>query len=145
MYMLSGSIVALICPAAPLPRLQQRRERRPMLTQVVQELAEICFGFRQNSETVPSADLRDNQQSPLILQDRRPKRSAPGAQPEPGGILSKRGGERGERFGFEGLMRRMLDGKSIGAQHQYRLDDITLNETAYDFCQTGHAIALRGG
>jgi hypothetical protein len=42
-------------------------------------------------------------------------------------------------------MGRVLDGKSIGAQHQYRLDAIPLNETAYDFCQTGHPIDLRGG
>jgi hypothetical protein len=39
----------------------------------------------------------------------------------------------------------MLDGKSIGAQDEYRLHTFPLNETAYDFSQTSHPIDLRGG
>jgi hypothetical protein len=130
-------------PAYPL--LQQRRECRPVLTQVVQELADVGFGFRQDSQAVARADLSHDEQYPFVFQDRRSKRATAGAESETRGILRQGGGERGEWFGLERLMGRMLDGKSIGAQHEYRLDTVSLNETAYDFCQTGHPIDLRGG
>ena len=144
MYMLIGSIVASIC-RCPLPRLQQCRERRPVLTQVVQELADVRVGFRQNGEAVARTDLRHDEQPPFVFKNRRSKRATPGAQSETRGILRQGGGERGERFGLERLMRRVLDRKSIGTQHQYRLDALPLNETAYDFPQTGHPIDLHGG
>jgi hypothetical protein len=134
---------SIVASAAPL--LQQRREGRPVLTQVVQELADVSFGFRQNSQAVARADLSHDEQSPFVFQDGRTKRAAAGAESEAGGILGKGSGERGERFGLERLMGRMLDGKSIGTQYEYRFDTLPLKETAYDFSETGHPIDLRGG
>jgi hypothetical protein len=133
------------CPAYPLTRLQQRRQCRSVLTQVIQELADVGFGFSQNSQAVARADLSHDEQSPLVFQDSRSKRAPPGAESETRGILGKSGGERCEWFGLECLMGRMLDGQSIGAQDEYRLYTFPLNETAYDFSQTSHPIDLRGG
>ena len=130
-------------PAYPL--LQQRSECRPVLTQVIQELAHVGFGFRQNSQAVARADLGHDEQAPLVFQDRRSKRAASGTESETRGILGKGGGERGQGFGLERPIGRMLDRKPIGAQHEYRLHTFPLNETAYDFSQTGHLIDLRGG
>jgi hypothetical protein len=138
-------------PAYPLtrlpayPLLQQRRECRPVLTQVIQELAHVGFVFRQNSQAVARADLGHDEQAPIVFQDGRSKRAASGTESETRGILGEGGGERGEGFGLERPIGRMLDRKSIGAQHEYRLDTLPLKETAYDFSQTGHPIDLRGG
>lgn len=128
----------------PYP-LQQGCERRPVLTQIVQQLAYIRVGFCQNSEAVARADLRYHEHSPFVFQDRGAESATSGPETQTRGILREGSGERGQGFGLERLMRGMLDGKSIGAQHQYCLDALPLNETAYHFSQTGHPIDLRGG
>jgi hypothetical protein len=116
-----------------------------VLTQVVQELADIRIGFRQNRQAVTRADLGHDQQSSFVFQHRSSECPTASPQTEASGILRQGGGKCGERLGLERLMGGMLDGKSVGAQHQYCLDALPLNETAHDVSKTGHLIDLRGG
>jgi len=134
MYMLSGSVVAPICLAAPLPRLQQRRERRAVLPQIIQQLADVRVRPSQNSEAVSGADLRDDQESSFVVQYRGAERASARAQSQPIGVLRQGGGERGQRLGLERLAGGMLDRQTIGAQYQHRFNAIPINEAADDFC-----------
>jgi len=118
--------------------LEQRRERRALLLQVVEQGTHVGSRRRKNGKGLTGTDLCDDDQALLIFQNPGPERPCYRAGAEAPRVLHDARGERGKGICVQRLTRDLLNGESVGAEHNYCLDPFTAGQLGDDFCQSTH-------
>src|SRR6476659_4131268 len=92
---LAGSVLYLLPGVLLATPLEQLRQRRPMLSEIVEQLAHVGTRSGEDGQRIAGCHLRHNQKASLVFDDGGARCLTAGAQTETGGVLYQRGGERG--------------------------------------------------
>jgi hypothetical protein len=114
------------------------RKGRSVPAQIEEQLAGVGSGAGEDEQQVAAANRGDDGHAIPVFQNSGAQRLALGGLPEAMGALHERGCERGHGVRIECLTGSVINGKTVGAQNDYRIHSIAGCQPLYYVSQHGH-------
>ena len=118
--------------------LEQGRERGLVLSQIVQQLADVRVGRGEEHEPVAGADSSLDDEATVVLENRECRLTAARRLAEARGLAHGGGGERRDGLAVEAAVAGRFDGQAVGAGKQNGLDAGTLEQAVNELGEVRH-------